>query len=86
MSDDGQLPGESSSDADAALQPERGAWRSVRVAAGVGMIAIGVVGCVLPIIPGVPFLVGGVALLGTRHPLVRPFTERLERWRQQRRS
>ena len=63
-----------------------GAWRIARGVAGVAMITVGVIGCLLPVIPGVPFLVGGVALLGTRHPLVRPFAERLERWRRQRQS
>lgn len=61
-----------------------GGWRMVRGAAGVAMLTIGVLGCLLPIIPGIPFLVGGVALLGARHPLVRPFAQRLERWRRQR--
>lgn len=83
MSDELRLPDDT---ADVPSEPEGGGWRMARAAAGIAMITIGVVGCLLPIIPGVPFLVGGVALLGTRHPLVRPFAERLERWRRQRDS
>jgi len=78
MSDKRQLPGDPPG---VAAEHEGRGWRMARGAAGIAMITIGVVGCLLPIIPGVPFLVGGVALLGTRHPLVRPFAERLERWR-----
>ncbi|MBX3023871.1 hypothetical protein KF840_03075 [bacterium] len=56
-------------------------WQAARVVAGIVLVAIGVLGCVLPVIPGIPILIAGVALLGPRHPLVRPFAERLERWR-----
>jgi hypothetical protein len=56
-------------------------WQAARVVAGVLLVAVGVLGCVLPIIPGIPILIAGVALLGPRHPLVRPFAERIERWR-----
>ncbi len=84
MSRDGRLRDDDSPDGSS--QVGSGGWRVARGVAGVAMITIGVVGCILPIIPGVPFLVGGVALLGTRHPLVRPFAERIERWRRQRGS
>ena len=56
-------------------------WQAARVVLGVLCVAVGIVGCVLPIIPGIPILLAGVALLGPRHPLVRPFAERIERWR-----
>ena len=56
-------------------------WQAARVVAGVLLAAVGVLGLILPIIPGVPLLIAGVALLGPEHPLVRPFAERLERWR-----
>ncbi|MBA2703656.1 MAG: DUF454 family protein [Blastocatellia bacterium] len=50
-------------------------------AAGFLMIALGLIGLVLPIMPTIPFLLAGVALLGRDHPVVRPFIERLDRWR-----
>ena len=56
-------------------------WQAARVVLGVLCVAVGILGCVLPIIPGIPILLAGVALLGPRHPLVRPFAERIERWR-----
>ena len=50
---------------------------------GVGLLALGVLGIALPILPGIPFLIAGVAILGPEHPLIRPFTKRIERWRGQ---
>lgn len=45
------------------------------------MIGIGVIGTILPVMPGFPFLLAGAALLGKDHPIVRPFAERLARRR-----
>jgi hypothetical protein len=59
-------------------------WRAGRLVLGVVLIALGVLGCLLPVIPGVPLLIAGVALLGPTHPLVRPFAERVARWRRAR--
>lgn len=36
------------------------------------LILIGLAGCVLPIIPGVPILIAGIALVGVEHPFIRP--------------
>jgi hypothetical protein len=66
--------------------PETRLWRIGRVIVGVVLIVIGILGCILPIIPGIPFLVAGVALIGIDHPLIRPFRERVERWRGRMRS
>jgi hypothetical protein len=43
----------------------------VRRALGVFCLALGITGCVLPIIPGLPFLVVSARLLGRRDPLLR---------------
>jgi hypothetical protein len=56
-------------------------WQAARVVAGVVLVLIGAIGCVLPIIPGIPMLIAGIALLGPHHPLVRPLARRIERWR-----
>jgi uncharacterized protein len=53
--------------------------RILRVTGGVLLIVAGLVGLVLPIIPGIPMLVAGVLTLGTDHPWVRPITARLRR-------
>jgi len=52
-----------------------------RVVFGVSLVALGALGLVLPVIPGIPLLIAGVALLGPKHPLVRPVAERVARWR-----
>jgi len=43
-----------------------------RSAGGVALVVLGLLGLVLPVIPGVPLLVAGVAVLGPQHPVVRP--------------
>jgi uncharacterized membrane protein YbaN (DUF454 family) len=55
--------------------------RHLQLVAGFALIIAGLIGIVLPIIPGIPMLIAGVALLGSEHPLVRPFARRFERWR-----
>jgi uncharacterized membrane protein YbaN (DUF454 family) len=42
----------------------------VRNATGIALIAIGVVGVPLPLVPGTPMIAAGAALLGPRHPLI----------------
>jgi hypothetical protein len=59
-------------------------WGAARVVAGVLLIVVGILGTLLPVIPGVPLLIAGVALIGPKHPLIRPFVERFERWREAR--
>jgi uncharacterized protein len=51
--------------------PVRPMSHKLRELSGFGLVALGVVGCLLPIIPGIPFLAAGVAVLGTDHVLVR---------------
>ena len=47
------------------------AWRAVRPVLGWICIAIGLLGVLLPIFPGMPFLVPGIALVGRRNRLIR---------------
>jgi uncharacterized membrane protein YbaN (DUF454 family) len=55
----------------------------MREAAGVGLLVVGVLGCLLPVMPGIPFLVAGAGLLGANHPLIRRSRAWMERkgWR-----
>ena len=53
----------------------------LRTVAGLTLITIGLVGILLPIIPGIPLLLAGVATMGRDHPLLRPVMARLDRWR-----
>lgn len=59
-------------------------WKAARVVMGVLLIVVGILGTLLPVIPGVPLLIAGVALIGPKHPLIRPYVERFERWREAR--
>ena len=48
---------------------------------GLTLIGVGVIGTLLPIIPGIPMVIAGVALVGPGHPVLRPVMTRIERWR-----
>src|SRR5262249_61495591 len=52
--------------------------RRIRSIAGLTLVALGLVGIVLPLMPGVPLLLAGIALLGSDHPL-RAIVERIRR-------
>jgi uncharacterized membrane protein YbaN (DUF454 family) len=51
-----------------------------RTALGYALLAAGVAGVLLPLIPGTPFLIAAVAVLGSDHPVIRPWKERINRW------
>ena len=53
----------------------------MRSIAGYALLLAGVAGCLLPIVPGIPFLIGGAAILGWDHWAVRPWAQHLHRWR-----
>jgi uncharacterized protein YqgC (DUF456 family) len=50
------------------------------MSAGIALIVIGLIGVVLPVIPGIPLLAAGLALVAPGHPLVRWGRVRLARW------
>ena len=52
----------------------------VREAIGLMLLTAGIVGCVLPVIPGLPFLLGAIAVLGPSHPKVKPWIKRIQQW------
>jgi uncharacterized protein len=55
-------------------------WKALRIGGGLILIAAGLLGVILPIIPGVPLLLAGLAILGVDHPVLRPVTASLRRW------
>jgi len=48
---------------------------------GLFLLGVGVIGCLLPVVPGVPFLLGAIVLLGPNHPRIRPWINRIHFWR-----
>ena len=56
-------------------------WRKIRVVTGLTLIGLGLLGMLVPVVPGIPLLIAGVALVGTNHPWVRPLMVRLRAWR-----
>jgi hypothetical protein len=44
---------------------------ATRTAAGVSLLILGAIGVLVPFVSGIPFLVAGVAVLGTDHAIVK---------------
>jgi hypothetical protein len=59
----------------------RPVWRTARTVGGFTLIGVGIIGTLLPIIPGIPMVIAGVALVGPGHRALRPVMTRIERWR-----
>ena len=55
--------------------------QKIKVIVGIALCAVGIAGTLVPIIPGVPILLAGLALTGTDHPLVRSLKDRWHRLR-----
>lgn len=53
----------------------------LRVIAGFGLIFLGFLGLLIPVLPSSPFFISGIAMVGVKHPLVRPVMAILKRWR-----
>lgn len=51
-----------------------------RKAGGWGLLVVGVAGCVLPVIPGIPFLIAGLIVLGRDYAWARSGLRRVKRW------
>ncbi len=53
-------------------------WRNIT---GISLIVTGLVAMPVPVIPGIPMILAGVAVLGADHPLTRYFQRQLARWK-----
>ena len=53
----------------------------VRTVIGVGLLILGVIGSLLPVVPGFVFFAAGIAVLGTDHVIVRRFQPYVHRVR-----
>jgi len=54
-----------------------------RTTLGVGLLILGVIGSLLPVVPGIVFFAAGIAVLGTDHVIVRrfhPYVQRVREW------
>jgi uncharacterized membrane protein YbaN (DUF454 family) len=57
------------------FQQQSSLWLKI---VGWACLAVGLLGVILPIIPGIPFLIAGLATLSTQHRWVRALTLRLK--------
>jgi hypothetical protein len=56
-------------------------WHKIKIVLGLALCVVRIAGTLVPVIPGVPILLAGVALIGTDHWLVVNLRNRLKRWR-----
>ena len=56
-------------------------WRNVL---GIGLIVAGVIAMPIPVIPGIPMIIAGAAILGVDHPVTRYFQKQLAKWKSSR--
>jgi hypothetical protein len=54
-------------------------WQKTRTILGCALLALGVAGVLLPIVPGTPLLLAAVALLGPENPLIRRMAQYVRR-------
>ena len=52
----------------------------VRKAGGWGLLALGIAGCLLPVIPGIPFALAGLLILGRDYAWARSALRTAKRW------
>lgn len=51
--------------------PQRG-WRAVvRIASGIGLIIVGIIGLILPVMPGWVFIIPGLMILADYYPPIK---------------
>lgn len=63
------------------MATERGKGRRVaRQVGGWALLVAGVAGCVLPVIPGIPLLIGGLALLAPEYAWAGAAQRRVTAW------
>jgi hypothetical protein len=62
-------------------EPDGHVRKRLRQVAGYALLVLGAMGIVFPMLPGIPLLIAGAALLGSDHPAVRPLLDRLKGWR-----
>ena len=52
----------------------------LREISGLALVIAGLIGCLIPVIPGTPMVIAGVALLGTDHPTIRSSIQRMKEY------
>ena len=58
-----------------------------RTILGVGLLILGVIGTLIPVMPGFVFFAAGIAVLGTDHVIVRrlhPYVQKVRGWLERR--
>jgi hypothetical protein len=57
------------------------ALQKLKIAFGIALCVVGIAGTLVPVIPGVPIILTGAALMGADHPLVLRVKQMLKSWK-----
>jgi uncharacterized membrane protein YbaN (DUF454 family) len=57
----------------------RATKRGIKQLGGVLLLLLGVLGLIMPVLPGIPFLLAAIAVLGAEHWLIQPWLRHLKR-------
>lgn len=60
--------------------------KKIKVGFGIALCVVGIVGTLLPVVPGAPIILAGLALMGSDHPIVRNVKERIKQWLERRKK
>lgn len=55
--------------------------RILRTTLGFALLGVGVVGLLVPVLPGIPLILAGVVVVGPDHPVIRSIRARWDHWR-----
>lgn len=55
--------------------------KRIKVFVGFFLLAVALIGLIVPFMPSTPFFIAGVAMVGTDHPILKPWIARLQIWR-----
>jgi len=61
-----------------------GVLNKIKIFLGVVFLVAGVLGTLLPVLPGAPIILAGVTLLGSDHPLTKALAGWVKPWRDRR--
>jgi hypothetical protein len=64
----------------------RSLWRRVRTALGLVLLGLGAIGLLVPLLPGIPLIVAGAAVVGPDHSVIRWLQARRSSWRHRKES
>lgn len=55
--------------------------QKIKITVGIALCVVGIVGTIVPVVPGVPIILAGAALMGANHPWVLRVKQVVKSWK-----